>query len=54
MRSITECNLLKPEREGTESGEVVGETTFGRREGFEGSQAVPARPSGRGDAYDLN
>jgi hypothetical protein len=43
-----------------ESGEVVRDTTFGREgvrnyiPGFQGSQAVPARPSGRGNAYDWN
>jgi hypothetical protein len=50
------------EREGEErNGEVVRDTTFGgsKKErncisGFEGSQAVPARPSGRGSAYDRN
>jgi hypothetical protein len=36
MRSITKCNPLKPKREGTEIGEVVGETTFGR-----GDETIP-------------
>jgi hypothetical protein len=43
------------------NGEVVRDTTFwGSKEernyisGFEGSQAVPAGPSGRGSAYDRN
>jgi hypothetical protein len=46
------------EREEKESGEVVRDTTFGVGgarnyiSGFESSQAVPARPSGRGNAYD--
>jgi hypothetical protein len=44
-------------------GEVVRDTTFGgsKKEknefifsGFEGSQAVPARPSGRGSANNRN
>jgi hypothetical protein len=52
------------EREGEREerrGEVVRETLHlgGVRKkvyisGFEGSQAVPARPSGRGSAYDQN
>jgi hypothetical protein len=50
------------EREGEErNGEVVRDTTFwgSKKErnnvsGFEGSQAVPGRPSGRGSAYDRN
>jgi hypothetical protein len=47
------------EREKKESGEVVRDTTFGEGvrnyiSGFEGSQAVPARLSGRGTAYDRN
>jgi hypothetical protein len=42
-----------------ESGEVVRDTTFGGGErnyisGFEGSQAAPTRPSGRGIKYDRN
>jgi hypothetical protein len=40
------------------TGEVVRDTTFvgGRNyiSGFQGSQAVPARPSGGGNAYDPN
>jgi hypothetical protein len=43
------------------NGEVVRDATFwgSKKEinyilGFEGSQAVPARPSGRGSAYDRN
>jgi hypothetical protein len=42
-------------------GEVVKDTTFRVRKkertyisGFEGSQAVPARPSGRGSALNRN
>jgi hypothetical protein len=53
--------LRKEEEEEERSGEVVRDTTFGwsRKEriyisGFEGSQAVPARPYGRSSAYDQN
>jgi hypothetical protein len=54
--------VLSPEpyREREErSGEVVRDTTFGESKkeriyifGFEGSQAVPTRPSGRGSAFN--
>jgi hypothetical protein len=49
---------LGKERE-RENGKILRDTTFGGKErnyisGFEGSQAVPARPSGRSNAYDLN
>jgi hypothetical protein len=41
-----------------ESGEVVRNTTWGGGRkyvsGVKGSQAVPARPSGRGNAYERN
>jgi hypothetical protein len=54
--------MREREREREErSGEVVRETTFGgsKKEriyvsGFEGSEAVPARPSGRASAYYQN
>jgi hypothetical protein len=51
----------KREEEEERSGEVVRDITFGGNKkeriyisGFEGSQAVPARPSVRGSAYCRN
>jgi hypothetical protein len=49
---------MKKERDEKERGEVVRDTTFGGARnyisGFEGSQAMPARPSVRGNAHDRN
>jgi hypothetical protein len=58
--NLSDCSSERErerEREDKESGEVVRDTTFGEGarnyiSGFVGSQAVPARPSGRSNAYD--
>jgi hypothetical protein len=58
-----DCLTTKSLREGEEerNGEEVRDTTLGGTKieriyisGFEGSQAVPACPSGRGSSYDIN
>jgi hypothetical protein len=56
---ILKRSPVKREREEKESGDAVRNTTLGGGvrnciSVFEGSQAVPARPSGRGNAYDRN
>jgi hypothetical protein len=54
----TKRHLRTEKREEEESGGVMRDTTLGGVRnyitGFTGSQAVPIRPSGRGNAYDRN